>query len=184
MKLVDAKNNKQNMMKICNNSLSGTFAKKVCILYNPTTHSTLTSIVRTMTSLSNANNEKLIAGNRYYPRGIYILNNIVYIIIYTNTKKIEEIVTKNNLHLPTVSDAIEVMKYSSDLYFIDSIFYNNKIIPFLNMLSPYELAAICYIGDLYHIRKFNSLFIINILTEFIQPVIVEKNNPNVVFNIR
>jgi len=158
MKLADAKNNEQNMMKIYNNSLSGAFAKKACIRYNPTAHSTLTSIVRTMTSLSTTSNAKLITGNRYYPRGIDILNNIVYIITYTNTKKIKEIVTKNNLHIPTVSDIIEVMKYSADLYFIDSIFYNNEIIPFLNMLSPYELAAICYIGDLYHIMKFNSFF--------------------------
>ena len=62
--LYNAKNNEQNMMKIYNNSLSGAFAQKACILYNPTAHSTLTSITRTITSLSNANNEKLIAGNR------------------------------------------------------------------------------------------------------------------------
>src|SRR5574343_807395 len=48
MELADAKNNEQNMMKIYNNSLSGAFAQAACILHNPTAHSTLTSITRTI----------------------------------------------------------------------------------------------------------------------------------------
>jgi len=153
-----AKNNEQNTKKTANNSLSGVFSQEACILHNPTAHNTLTSITRTITSLSNASNEKLIAGNRYYPRPIDVLNNIIYISTYTNVQDVKNVVEKFGLRLPTVEETVKVLKYSSDLYFIDHNFYNTKIIPYLQNLSPYELAGICYMGDLYHLRVFNSDF--------------------------
>lgn len=168
--LATAKDNEQNMMKIYNNSLSGVFGQEACILHNPTAHNTLTSITRTITSLSNASNEKLIAGNRYLPRPIDVLNSIIYISTYTNEEQIKSIVTKYNLHLPTIEETVSVLKYSSDLYFSDINYYNKHIIPYLSGLSPYKLAGICYIGDLYHIRRFNSTFIKQIMSELIHPV--------------
>ena len=181
--LADAKNNEQNMMKIYNNSLSGAFAQEACILHNPTAHSTLTSITRTITSLSNASNEKLIAGNRFYPRGIDVINNIVYIVTYADVEKIKQVVDKYNLYIPSVEDTIKVLKYSSELYFIDSIFYESQVKPFLNKLNGYQLAAICYIGDLYHIRKFNDNFMRIVLNELIMPVAVADTDHSVTSNI-
>ncbi|NTW91663.1 MAG: hypothetical protein HGA35_07025, partial [Erysipelotrichaceae bacterium] len=140
--LADAKNNEQNMMKIYNNSLSGAFAQAACILHNPTAHSTLTSITRTITSLSNASNEKLIAGNRFYPRGMDVINNVIYTATYADIPAIKAVVDKYNLHIPTVEDTVKVLKYSSDLYFRDEKFYKTKIIPYLEKLSCYHLAAI------------------------------------------
>lgn len=183
LEIADSKNNEQNMMKIYNNSLSGAFAQEACILHNPTAHSTLTSITRTITSLSNASNEKLISGNRYYPRGSDIINNITYIITYADIDKIKLVIDKYNLHIPSIDDTVNVLKYSSELYFIDNNFYKNKIIPFLQKLNGYQLAAICYIGDLYHIRKFNSNFIKRILDQLIQPIITEDNDESVLSNI-
>lgn len=176
--LYNAKNNEQNMMKIYNNSLSGAFAQKACILYNPTAHSTLTSITRTITSLSNANNEKLVAGNRYYRCGRDILNNITYIITYVNKEQIKSVMQKYNLHYPTVEETIRVLKYSSDLYMHDVTYYNKYIIPYLNTLNPEELAAICYIGDLYQLKEFNSDFIKNLIDQLTTKVeYVEEDDP-------
>jgi len=183
MNLFTAKNNEQNMMKIYNNSLSGAFAQEACILHNPTAHSTLTSITRTITSLSNASNEKLIAGNRYYPRGIDIFNNIVYISTYANIPQIKETIELYNLYVPTIEDTVNVLRYSSDLYFVDKTYYDKHIIPYLTKLSPYHLAAICYSGDLYHLRKFNSNFVKNILEEIITPILVEDNSEDLVSKI-
>lgn len=182
--LAEAKNNEQNMMKIYNNSLSGAFAQEACILYNPTAHSTLTSITRTITSMANANNEKLIMGNRYYPRGIDVLNNIVYITTYLDVESIKNAIHKYNLHLPSVEETVNVLKYSSDLYFSDRKFYQEKIIPYLEKLSPYELAGICYVGDLYHLRQFNSNFIKDLLCQLIQKVEIEENIPDVVSKLK
>lgn len=157
--LADHKNNEQNVHKGYANSLSGAFGLETCILHNPANHSTLTSITRTMTSLSNANNERIVAGNRYYPRGIDILNNLVYITTYTNTQQIQATCEEFKLHLPTVQETVQVLKYSSDLYFYDEPYYQKFIIPYLERLTPAQRAAICYTGDLYHLRQFNPEFV-------------------------
>jgi len=162
-----AKNNEQSSKKTDNNSLSGVFSQVSCILHNPTAHNTLTSITRTVTSLSNASNELLITGNRYYPRPKDVLNNIIYISTYSDKEAIKRVVDTFGLKLPTVEETVKVLKYSSDLYFFDDRYYQNKIIPYLNNLSPYELAGICYMGDLYHIRTFNDKFMRTLLEELI-----------------
>ena len=179
MLLSDNKNNEQNNLKTYNNSMSGAFAQEACILHNPANHSTLTSVTRTMTSLSNANNERIIAGNRYYPRGIDVLNNVIYISTYTDINKVAMAIQKFGLYIPTVKDVVGVLKYSSDLYFFDNKYYQDKIIPYLEKLSPYQLASICYSGDFYHLRKFNSDFIRKLLENMAEKIIVETRDPEV-----
>lgn len=168
--LADHKNNEQNLLKIYANSLSGAFGLAACILHNPSNHSTLTSLTRTMTSMSNANNERIVAGNRYYPRGQDVLNNLVYITTYTNPHEIERVCAKFGLHLPTVEETVKVLKYSSDLYFHDNTYYDKFIIPYLQRLSPAQRAAICYTGDLYHLRQFNPEFMRKLMDGLISKV--------------
>lgn len=174
LELAEAKNNEQNNRKTYNNALSGLFGQSACILYNPTAHSTLTSITRTMTSLSNACNERLIAGNRYLPRLKDVYNMVVYESTYANVERIKACVEKYNLHLPTVQETVDCLRYSSDLYNIDEKYYNKYIVTYLEGLTPYHLAAICYNGDLYHQRKHNPEFIRQMLDELITPVEVDK----------
>lgn len=168
--LFEFKNSEQSCMKVYNNSLSGIFGQDKAIVHNPTAHSTLTSVTRTMTSLSNATNEKLIAGNRYLPRPIDAFNSIVYTLTYANLDTIESTITKYNMYLPTVEDTVRVLQYSTDLYFNDKEYYRTKIIPFLSKLTSYQLAAIVYTGDLYHIRVYNPSIVHTILTELITPI--------------
>ena len=174
LELAEAKNNEQNVRKTYNNSVSGLFGQSACILYNPTAHSTLTSITRTMTSLSNACNERLIGGNRYLPRPKDVYHQIVYEATYADIEKIKNCVERFKLHLPTVEETVACLKYSSDLYFTDEPYYEKYIISFLKKLSPYQLAAICYNGDLYHQRVFNPEFIKGMLEKMITPVIADK----------
>ena len=174
LELAEAKNNEQNVRKTYNNSVSGLFGQSACILYNPTAHSTLTSITRTMTSLSNACNERLIGGNRYLPRPKDVYHQVVYEATYADVEKIKNCVERFKLHLPTVEDTVACLKYSSDLYFTDETYYEKYIVSFLKKLSPYQLAAICYNGDLYHQRVFNPEFIKGMLEKMITPVIADK----------
>lgn len=174
LELAEAKNNEQNVRKTYNNSVSGLFGQSACILYNPTAHSTLTSITRTMTSLSNACNERLIGGNRYLPRPKDVYHQIVYEATYADIEKIKNCVERFKLHLPTVEETVACLKYSSDLYFTDETYYEKYIVSFLKKLSPYQLAAICYNGDLYHQRVFNPEFIKGMLDKMITPVIADK----------
>lgn len=184
--VADSKNNEQNNMKIRNNSISGLFGQMACILYNPTAHSTLTSITRTMTSLSNACNERLIAGNRYLPRPQDVYRLIAYESTYTDVDQVKRVVEKYNLYLPTIQDTVNVLKRSTDLYFHDDRYYQKYIIPYLAKLTPYHLASICYVGDLYHQRKFNSDFIRMILNELIEKGpenLPPLENPNVLHSV-
>lgn len=172
--VAESKNNEQNNMKIRNNSVSGLFGQSACILHNPTAHSTLTSITRTMTSLSNACNERLIAGNRYLPRPIDVFHAVVYESTYVNINHIKEVIEKYNLYLPTVKDVVSVLKYSSDLYFRDDGYYEKYIVPYLSKLSPYQLAGICYTGDLYHLRRFNDEFMRKLMGQLTLKIVSDK----------
>jgi len=173
------KNNEQNNMKIYNNSLSGSFTQESCMLYNKTAHSTLTTITRTTSSIANANNERFIAGNRYYDSAVTVLNNCIFLARYTNEELVEKVLTKYNLYRPTVEDCVKVLRYSSDLYWKDTTSYESKIIPFLKTLSDAQRATICYSGDFYHIREFNPEFVLNFLQDISQRVEAKEPIPDV-----
>lgn len=184
--LADAKHNEQNNKKTLNNSLSGLFGLESCILHNPTAHSTLTSITRTITSISNASNERLIAGNRYLPRAIDVYRSVVFESSKCDEAETKRVVEKFGLHLPTVNDVVDVLKWSSDLYFRDDKYYREHIVPFLERLSPYQLATICYTTDLYHQRRFNNEFIktfLSKLTTRVEPDGTNLDDVNVIYTI-
>jgi len=178
------KDNEQNNLKTYCNSMSGSFAQEACILHNPANHSTLTSLTRTMTSLSNANNERLIAGNRYYPRGIDVLNNCVFISTMTNVDAVRRTIDRYGLKIPTVEDTVKVLKWSSDLYFQDRNYYSTKVIPFLEGLKPEHLTAICYMGDMYHLRQFNPDFMRSFMVRMSEPIVTEDRLDDVCKKLR
>lgn len=158
------KNNEQTNMKLYNNSMSGAFATKGSVLNNPTAHSTLTSITRTESSLGNASNEKIIAGNRHYRTPDITFDNIISITSSLDKPKILEIMTKYSLHYPTVKDVVDCIQYSSDLYWKDTKAFQ-KIYDFILALDDIERAGFVYISDLFHLRKHNNLFIKHFLTK-------------------
>lgn len=166
-----SKNNEQSNMKNYNNSMSGAFASDGSVLRNPTAHSTLTSITRTEGSLGNASNEKIIAGNRHYKDPNTTLNNVIYIASTIDRESIARIVSKYNLHIPTVQDVNDCIRYSSDLYWKDPYSYQ-RIDDFVRTLDDYERAAFVYIGDLYHIRKHNDQLVRDLLTRLARKITI------------
>lgn len=174
--LAESKNNEQNNKKTYNNALSGLFGQSACILYNPTAHSTLTSITRTITSLTNACNERLVAGNRYLPRASDVFRSVVYESTYVDQDLVKQAVDLYGLHLPSPKETADVLRYSSDLYFMDDVYYRKYVIPFLEGLSPYQLAGICYTGDMFHQRKFNNSMIHKLFEDL--TVVVEPDGTN------
>lgn len=177
-------NNVQSLMKIYNNSLSGAFAQEACILHNPTSHSTLTSITRTITSLSNASNERVLYGNRLYLTANDVLNEVTYIVTYCNAENIKNIVNKYNLHIPTVDETIELIRKSADLYFIDKGFYEFHLKSYLSKLSSSELCAICYTLDLYTLATKNELLFRTFLKELTTKVLDSRTDEEVLQEIK
>jgi hypothetical protein len=150
------KDNEQNGKKTYNNSLSGAFGSKGSPFHNPTAHSTLTSTVRTESSLGNALNEKIVSGSRHYRNIQSTLNNVITLSMSVTPEFIETI-NKYALAIPTVDETMECVEYSSKLYWLDNRGIET-IRSYVDKLTGYERAAVVYISDLYHIRKHNPDF--------------------------
>lgn len=160
-------NQLQDATKRQNNSVSGGFVSDASVICNKSAHSTLTSTTRSIASISNASNERLVEGNRQYYTPQVTLNNLISIVSETNHACIREAVSTYNLHYPTIDDVMNAIHRSTDLYWKDRR-SDAEIRDFVSKLSPEECASIVYTGDLYHIRIFNDSFMRQFITEFSQ----------------
>lgn len=161
--MAEFKKCEQTGAKRTNNAGSGAQCTESTPLFNPTAHSTLTSNCRSTAGNGNANNEKLLAGNRHYWSSEVVVNNITSIVNLTDLAAVGQVVEKYNLHIPSVQDVMQVITYSSDLYW-----RNEKKLAFIrelvSSLEPIERAAFVYVSDLYHLRLFNPDFMRVFLT--------------------
>lgn len=151
------KNGEQANKKILNNSISGGHVSKSTPLHNRTGHSTLTSNCRTTSGYGNANNEKLLSGNRHYHHPTIVFNSIASIVVRTNLIKLQAVMDKYHLHYPTAREAYECAFRSFSQYW-RSATNEKRLKEYFIKLTPIERAAFCYVGDLYHIKKFNDSF--------------------------
>jgi len=153
--LAQYKNLEQTGRKLSNNAISGAHVSTSTPLVNKTAHSSLTSTCRATSGYGNANNEKLMTGNRHYWNPNVTLNNIVSIVTHTDYELLQSVVTKYNIHLPTVEDTMDCIQYSSDIYWKNEVAMNH-IYELVAKLTPLQRAAFVYTGDLYHLRKHND----------------------------
>lgn len=148
----------QTNAKLSNNAYSGAMCTPSTPLHNPTGHSTLTSTCRSTSAYGNANNEKIISGNRHYWAPNIVINNIISIITATDLQALENVMYKYSLYYPSIEDTMECITYSTDLYW-KSAKQTDIIKSLVVNLTPLQRAAFVYVGDLYHLRKHNDLFI-------------------------
>lgn len=156
--------NAQDNDKRANNSVSGGFVAEGSVIQNPSAHSTLTSTTRSISSLSNASNERLIEGNRHYYSPQIALNNLISIVAETDHAAIDAAIQTYGLVYPSVEDTMACVSRSMDLYKRD---HRAKMLisAFVERLTPTERASIVYTGDLYHLRVLNESFIRTFLTK-------------------
>lgn len=157
-------NNAQDNAKRDNNAVSGGFVAEGSIINNRSAHSTLTSITRSIASLSNMSNERLVEGNRHYYCPDVIKNNIVSICSASDYNTIKEAMELFNLKYPTIDDMMDCITRSSDLYFKDTRKID-EIRSFVVKLNELERAAFVYTGDLYHLRILNNDFLRQFITD-------------------
>lgn len=157
-------NQAQDGAKRDNNACSGGFVAEGVIISNKSAHSTLTSMTRSMSSLSNASNERLIEGNRHYHSPDITLNNLISIVKETDIEIIRQAVTHYSLTYPTVEDVMQCVHRSTEPYWSDRR-HSRDIQDFVEKLSPEERASVVYTGDLYHLRILNNAFIRGLLTD-------------------
>ena len=161
-------NSLQESAKRANNSVSGNFVANGSLIQNPTGHSTLTSIIRSITSLSNASNERLISGNRHYRSFTITLNNLISIVDQTDHEKIDLAINTYGLVYPTTDEVMEMVAKSTRKYWINQK-QMEKLRQFVENITPTERASLMYTGDLYHIRKLNDSFMREFITRLSTP---------------
>lgn len=147
-------NNRQNRNKIKNNSLSGAHGTTSSVLFLKSAHSTLTSVCRSASSNTNANLERLLAGNRHYWSMDIAITNIVNTVRLADYEKIRNAVAKYDLKLPDAAYAKALVKRCTDLYWV-SPEATRRIDALIDTLLPLELAAYCYSADLYSLANIN-----------------------------
>jgi hypothetical protein len=152
------KNNEQTAKKLKSNSTSGAMCAMGSILHNPSGHSTLTSTTRSVSSLSNASNERVISGNRHYWSAKTALYNIISIVGTTNYRILRNAMERYSLHYPSTKDVMECVEYSSKLYWSNPK-QLASIAVYVDKLTPIQKAAFVYSGDLFHVRKHNPAFV-------------------------
>lgn len=155
IQMASLRNNQQNSTKIKNNALSGAHASSGTPLYNKSSHSTLTSVCRSATSYGNANNEKFISGNRHYWCPDIVKANIISISNTIEMDLLERVIERYGIHYPSVEETMECINYSTVLY------WNNAeetllIKRLVSTLSNLERAAFVYVGDFFHLTKYND----------------------------
>lgn len=164
MKKTEQKNN-----KLSNNSVSGMHCSPANPIYNETGHSTLTSNCRSTSAYGNANNEKFLSGNRHYFNHHIVLNNIASTITNHDEKAMLEVMAKYNLNYPTIEQTLDCIKYSTNLYWWEKHYFA-KIEDCVSKLTPIQRAAFVYIGDFYHLKKYNEHFARSFLDQLITKV--------------
>lgn len=170
------KKQEQTAYKLGNNGVSGTHVVPNTSLYNKTSHSTLTSNCRATAGFGNANNEKFIAGNRHYWKPDLVIFNILSTLRLTQMDKIEEVLQKYDLHKPTTDEAMSCITHSTDQYW-KSPEDLERIRTLVDSLSPIQRSAFVYVGDLFHLRKYNPEFVRTLLTKLSTKVTGVCENP-------
>jgi hypothetical protein len=163
------KNIEQGLKKISNNSISGAHVSSSTPLANKSAHSTLTSNCRSTSGNGNANNEKMLSGNRHYWGYKVTVNNIVSIVNHTDYDALEKAMIHHGIRFPTVDETYQCVKYSTDLYWFD-IKAHRKIYNLISKLTDIERAAFVYTGDLYHLCKYNEEIVLTFIKKLSTPI--------------
>ena len=162
--------------KTANNSISGAHVTPSTPLFNKTAHSTLTSTCRSTSGYGNANNEKFLSGNRHYFNHHIVLQNIVSVVNNTDYVKLQAVVDKYNLYLPTAKDVCDAIEYSTHLYWYERHYFQ-KIVNLVEKLTPIQRAAFLYTGDLYHLKKHNEQMVHTFVKEMASRVTGHHPDP-------
>ena len=164
-------NTAQTGNKLSNNALSGAQVSSSTPLCNKSSHSTLTSGCRATSGYGNANNEKLISGNRHYYNEEITRLNIISLVTNTDYEQLERCIKTFGLVYPTHEDVYACIDYSASLYWnLSPKGGAERIKDLISRLTPLECAAVVYTGDLYHIKKHNDAFMRQFVKEVGQKV--------------
>jgi len=156
-------------LKTANNLISGAYNSKSTNLYTPSSHYTLTSTTRCVTSIGNGLTESLVAGNYYFNNEETVLNYVNSLVSNCDVKATRNVMNKYNIVSPSPSELMETIKYSSDLYFTNQEF-ESGLLDYFSKLNDEQRAYVCYTNSLFNLSIYNSTVIKEMITKLIKKV--------------
>lgn len=178
-KLQAIMNAAQTTYKIKNNALSGAHSSPYTILYNKTAHSSLTSSCRAATGYGNAHNERFLYGNRHYWSPAITKQNIISIVNHSDLNRIARTMEQFELTYPSIDDVMSMVERSTHAYWRGEQ-HLLSVRELVEKLTPVQLAAVLFTGDLYHLSQINPDFVKTLIHDFLtctdQPLSPEECN--------
>ena len=156
----------QTSVKEINNSLSGAGVSKFNAIYCKSSHLSLTSGCRSATSYANASNERFIMGNRHYHSPQVVLQELSNAQCLAPHDIIMEVIHEYNIAIPSYTQVMECVLKSSRKYWNNPL-DEEHILEFVFSMNDASRAAFCYVGDAYHLSKFNVGLVEDIILEFV-----------------
>lgn len=157
--------------KELNNSYSGANSSWFNALCNASGHQALTSTCRSATSYANITVERFLMGNRVYVEPQIVLQELSNAEVLAKHDQIMKIVNEFKLKIPTFKDVYDTAAKSYTKYF-RSKRWQREFKLFISTMTPAGRCAFVYLGDLYHLDKYNPEFIDALfkeLGEYAQP---------------
>lgn len=170
------KKGEQSGKKVNNNAISGAHVSSSTPLHNKSAHSTLTSNCRVTSGYGNANNEKFLLGNRHYFAPQIVRNNILSITTHCDFDEMARVMEKYGIVYPSVDDVMDVIRYSTELYWHTPA-HLDELRRLVQRLTPIARAAFVYVGDLYHLRKYNDEFVRTLMSRLSAKATVVDPDP-------
>ena len=150
--------------KELNNSFSGANSSWFNALGNASGHQALTSTCRSATSYANIICERFLMGNRVYIDADIVVQELSNACLLADLDLIWSMVKQYGLKVPTPQDVYETAEKSFSKYFRS----REKVMEIKLFISTMGEAARCafvYLGDLYHLDKFNPWFVEDLFKE-------------------
>lgn len=141
--------------KIRNNSISGALSSPYNPLYYASSHTSLTSVCRAITSYANACNEKFLASNRHYFSPEVTIENIAYITRAADLTKVEEAMFLFYISPPSVEHVCKQIFDCAKLYWSNAE-TEDKIRRMVQNMTDVERAAFSFTGDLNSLHETND----------------------------
>lgn len=157
--------NLQASAKIFNNSIPGAMGTPYSFLFDLPGYNAITSIGQQSVKVGYGHIERMLAGNMYLPSIESIINFVHTLTRHTPTEQVRTVLSKYNLHKPTVDEVADDLLDCLSLYRnIDGC--REPVVKCLSVLTEEERAFLTYAYCYWNLIKYNKDFVRKYLTEF------------------